>query len=50
MAEIGIDIAGQREKSVAESLGRVRFGYLITVCDQAVADCPIFPGIAERPH
>jgi arsenate reductase len=48
MAEIGIDISTQHSKAVAEYLGRVHFGYLVTVCDHAAANCPIFPGIAQR--
>lgn len=50
MSEIGIDIRGQQAKGLAGFLGRVHFGYLITVCDQAAADCPIFPGTAIRHH
>lgn len=34
MAEIGIDISGQRSKSVNEFIGRP-FRYVITVCDNA---------------
>ena len=26
------------------------FGYIITVCSNAEAHCPIFPGIAQRLH
>src|ERR1041384_7123808 len=36
MAEIGIDISGQRSKSVVEMMGE-RFDYVITVCDPAGA-------------
>ncbi len=43
MAEIGIDISGQRAKSVDEFLDR-RFDYVITVCDRARESCPFFPG------
>lgn len=50
MAEIGIDISGQRAKSVAEYLGKEHFGHLITVCDRAAANCPTFPGVARRLH
>ena len=50
MSEIGIDISSQRAKSVAEYLGHIHFGYLITVCDQALANCPIFPGVSRRLH
>jgi arsenate reductase len=50
MSEIGIDISGQRAKGIEEYLGRRHFGYLITVCDHAAANCPIFPGVATRLH
>jgi arsenate reductase len=50
MAERGIDIGGQRSKDLSEYLGRVNFGMLITVCDRATEECPIFPGVATRLH
>jgi arsenate reductase len=49
MAEAGVDIAGQRSKSVAEFLGEP-FDYVITVCDDAAEVCPVFPGPARRIH
>ena len=48
--EVGIDISMQRSKDVAEYLGRVNFGYVITVCSNAEANCPIFPGVSIRLH
>ena len=51
MAEVGYDLAGQRSKSVAEYLGKVNFGYLITVCDHAEKNCPTtFLGVSNRLH
>ena len=50
MKEIGVDISDQRAKSATEYLGGVGLGYLITVCDRAAADCPVFPGRGERLH
>ncbi len=50
MREIGIDISAQRAKSLTEYLGRQHFGHLITVCDRAAANCPVFPGVADRLH
>ena len=47
MTEIGIDISGQRSKSVDEFAGQ-QFDYVITVCDNAKGSCPIFPGEAIR--
>lgn len=49
MDERGIDIRAQRSKSVAEFLGQ-SFDYVITVCDNAAENCPVFPGKAERMH
>jgi len=49
MREIGIDISGQRSKSVAEFVAQ-EFHYVITVCDNANEQCPIFPGKTERIH
>lgn len=42
MEEIGIDISAQRPKLVSELLSRP-FDWLITVCDDADRDCPMFP-------
>ena len=50
MAEIGIDISDQQPKDVAQFLGHQYFGYLITVCDRANTNCPIFPGVSQRLH
>ena len=49
MAEMGIDIAGRRSKSVEEFADQ-QFDYVITVCDSAKEACPIFPGAAQRIH
>jgi arsenate reductase len=49
MRELGIDIAGQRSKSVDEFAGR-QFDYVITVCDNAREQCPVFPAATRRVH
>ena len=52
MRETGIDISGNKTKSVSDFLksGQL-FSYIITVCDETSAErCPIFPGIATRLH
>jgi arsenate reductase len=49
MREIGMDISGHRSKSVDEFLGQ-EFDYIITVCDNAREQCPVFPGNATRIH
>jgi len=43
MNEIGIDVSQQRSKDVTEFEGQ-KFDYVITVCDRAKQNCPIFPG------
>jgi arsenate reductase len=50
MGEIGVDLSGHRSKDVTEYVGRVHFGYVITVCDNAEKNCPIFPGVSIRLH
>lgn len=49
MREIGIDISGQRSKSLDKFIGQP-FDYVITVCDNANQNCPIFPGAKRRIH
>jgi arsenate reductase len=49
MSEIGIDISGQRSKSVDEFVDE-QFDYIMTVCDNAKESCPIFPGNGQRIH
>ena len=49
MREIGIDISDHRSKSVDEFNGQ-EFDYVITVCDNAREQCPVFPGGTKRLH
>ena len=49
MREIGIDISGHTSKSVDEFTNR-EFDYVITVCDHANEQCPVFPGETKRIH
>ncbi len=49
MRDIGIDISAQRSKPVSEFEGQ-RFDYVITVCDKAREECPVFPGETQRLH
>jgi arsenate reductase (thioredoxin) len=49
MAELGIDITGQRSKVLTEYL-KQPFDQVITVCDSANESCPIFPGAKNRLH
>jgi arsenate reductase len=49
MNEIGIDISAHRSRSVDEFLGQ-DFDYVITVCDKARQNCPVFHAKTERIH
>lgn len=49
MKEIGIDISKHRSKSVDE-LTAQSFDFVITVCDNAKQNCPVFPGKYHRIH
>jgi arsenate reductase len=49
MADTGIDISDQFSKSLDRFLDQP-FDYVITVCDHAAEQCPLFPGKAQRMH
>lgn len=49
MHEIGLDISSHRSKSISEFEG-TRFDTVITVCDSAAEECPVFPGSPQRIH
>ena len=49
MDELGIDISGQKSKTLERYLGET-FDYVITVCDTANEACPVFPGAKRRLH
>jgi arsenate reductase (thioredoxin) len=49
LAEAGIDSTDATSKSVTKFLGR-RFDYVITLCDRARVECPVFPGGAQTLH
>ncbi len=49
MNEIGIDISGQRSKSVKEYLGRIALGHVIFVCAKAETNCPyLYPPLVPK--
>ena len=51
MSEVGIDISNQWSKSVTEYLGKVNFGYVITVCADAEENCPaVFLSMGTHEH
>ena len=49
MKEAGIDISGQKPKSVAQSV-KERFGHVIAICDIAKERSPIFPFTLHLRH
>jgi arsenate reductase len=49
MKELGIDISGHRSKHVYEFQGQ-SFDYVLTVCDNAKENCPVFPGHSKHLH
>ncbi|HBE82682.1 MAG: arsenate reductase ArsC [Blastocatellia bacterium] len=49
LAEVGIDISGNRSKSVNEFDGR-DIDYVLTVCDNAKENCPYFPAKTRLVH
>ena len=49
MSEAGLDISGHHITALKDLMGRVHFGYLITVCSEAEKNCPsTFPGMGHR--
>jgi len=49
MAELGIDISDQRSKSV-DGFRDTEFDVVITVCDDAAENCPVWLGPGKRHH
>ena len=49
MADIGVDISDQQSKSAEEFL-REPFDVVVTVCDSAAKDCPLWPGAKRIEH
>jgi arsenate reductase len=49
MSEIGIDISRQRSKDVRAFVGQT-IPYVVTVCDNAKRQCPIFPHTYKSLH
>ncbi len=50
MRERGIDVSDQYAKGVEAYLGKLDFAYVITLCDSAAQNCPVFPGAGRRLH
>ncbi len=49
MKEKGIDISGQHSKNLAD-LDDISMDLVVTVCDHASQNCPIYPGNVMRLH
>jgi arsenate reductase len=49
MDEAGVDISEHTSKHI-DDLGSINFDYVVTVCDNAREQCPIFPGRAKLVH
>src|SRR6266581_8383578 len=49
MAEAGVDISNHKSKYV-DALKDIDFDYVVTVCDHASENCPIFPRKAKVVH
>lgn len=49
MAERGIDISGQRAKGLAPAMA-ARMDLVVTVCDRAATECPVFPAPIRTLH
>lgn len=49
LEQSGIDRSGLRSKSIAEMEDR-SFDFVITLCDDARAVCPVFPGADQSLH
>jgi len=49
MKEAGIDLSGHKSKSLQRFIND-EFNYIITVCDNAAEQCPVFPGEGFRFH
>ncbi len=47
--ELGIDLSSARSKSIDEFRGRA-FDAVLTVCDDAAEECPIWLGLGQRVH
>jgi len=51
LREVGIDASLQWSKSVMEYMGKVNFGYVVTVCSDAEENCPaVFLNMGTHEH
>lgn len=50
MAERGIDLSAHRSKTLFEVPDPWNFDYVLTVCDSAAENCPVYPARTTRLH
>jgi len=51
MKELGINMEGQKSRSVTEYLGKLHFAHVITVCSDAEKNCPtVFLNMGTHEH
>lgn len=49
MREVGVDISGQHSQIVDDYVDQ-SFDLVVTVCDSAAENCPVFPGAKKTIH
>lgn len=49
MNELNIDISGNQSNHVDDFI-KEEFDYVLTVCDSAGQNCPVFPGSGQKVH
>jgi arsenate reductase (thioredoxin) len=49
MMEVGIDISHHKPKHIEDLCG-IEFDYVVTLCDNAAAQCPVFKGKTKVIH
>ncbi len=49
LSELGIETSGLRSKHIDEFKGQ-DFDLVVSLCDSAAAECPVFPGAKRRLH
>tara|TARA_B100000767_G_scaffold184814_1_gene172403 strand:- start:18458 stop:18817 length:360 start_codon:yes stop_codon:yes gene_type:complete len=47
MKEVGIDLSKNTSNLISD-YGKITFDFILTVCDHAAENCPIFPGKAVQ--
>jgi arsenate reductase (thioredoxin) len=50
MAEVGIDLSSHSSKTLYDLPNPWNFDYVITVCDSAASNCPVYPARTKRLH